>query len=117
MIANGFIVMLYITGGDLKEGRAGELQDWVQENEGTLADTSPPGWTYRGTYFTVHNVGPFDAAVMWEIESYADLDTAREHDDDTYVDLLREAQDFFIAGSTDTIIFREAGDTRIVEPE
>lgn len=109
--------MLYITGADTKEGKAGELQEWVEENEDALAEHSPEGWTYRGSYFTVHNVGPFDAAVMWEIDNYADLDTAREHDDETYVELIREVQDFFIAGSTDTIILREAGDTRIVEPE
>lgn len=109
--------MLYINGGNLKEGKAGELQEWVQANEGTLAETAPDGWTYRGSYFTVHNVGPFDAAVMWEIEDYADLDTARDHENETYLELLREAQDFFMPGSADTIIFREAGDTRIVEPE
>lgn len=109
--------MLYITGGDLKEGRAGEFKEWVQENEEALAESAPDGWTYRGSYFAVHNMGPFDAGVMWEIEKYGDLDTAREHDDETQENLIREAQDFLMSGSGETIILREAGDTHIVEPE
>lgn len=109
--------MLYITGGTVKEGRAGELQAWVEENEAELAASAPDGWTYRGSYFSVHNMGPFDAAVMWEIEKYGDLDTAREHEDETYEGLLREAQDFFTQGSGETLLLREATDTRIVEPE
>lgn len=53
---------------------------------------------------------------MWEIEQYGDLDTAREHDNETHENLIGEIQEFFTEGSGRTILLREASDTRIVEP-
>lgn len=108
--------MLYLSGGDLKEGKAVAFQEWVQDNEDTLAETAPDGWSYRGHYFSVHNFGPFDAAMMWEIENYAALDAARDHDDETQERLIGEMQGFFTEGGGQTMLLREAGDTRIVEP-
>lgn len=109
--------MLYLLGGDLKDGKAAELQDWVEENEETLAETAPPGWTLQGHYFTVFGFGPVDAAVEWQFDEYADLDAAREHDDETHLQLLNEVQDFFVEGTDFAWLLREAGDTRVLEPE
>lgn len=109
--------MLYITGGDLEDGKATEMQNWIAENEETLEATAPEGWTLKGHYFGVHNFAPVDVVSMWEIDQYAALDTARNHDDETYMNLVGELQEFLLEGSGETYLLREAADTKIIDPE
>ncbi|MFQ5871837.1 MAG: hypothetical protein ACE5IB_06740 [Candidatus Geothermarchaeales archaeon] len=109
--------MLYITSGNLKEGRGKEYQAWVKENEELMKKHAPQGWTYRGTYFYVLGFGRYSVAVMWECGKYGDFDTSREHDDETWIRLNEEASDFFTPDPGEAVLLREIGDTRIIEPK
>ena len=109
--------MLYITSGNLKEGKAGAWQEYVQKNEDLFRKHAPPGWTYRGTYFYVLGFGRFSTASLWECTTYGDFDTWREHDDETWMRLNEEAGAFFNNDNGESVLLREAGDTKIIEPE
>ena len=41
-------------GGDIKEGKTYELQEWLQANEDAFADAHPEGSKYLGTYFAIY---------------------------------------------------------------
>src|SRR2546427_100309 len=73
--------MLYMTSFNAKEGRARELQEWVNKNEDVIKKSAPRGWTYRGTYGYVLGFGRFGGAQLWECSKYGDFDTWREHND------------------------------------
>jgi len=109
--------MLYVTFGDIKEGRMREYQDWVKKNEGPLGKHAPRGWIYRGTWGSVFGFGEHDIAQMWEIKNYGDLDAARDHTDATFERLGEEGSEFFLPGSGQSILLREVGDLRITEPK
>jgi hypothetical protein len=109
--------MLHIQSGNLKEGQAREYQEWVGKNEDLFQKHAPPGWTYRGTYFYVLGFGRFSTASMWECTTYSDFDTFREYKDETWNRLIEEGGKFFTDAPGEAVLLREAGDTKIVEPE
>ncbi|MFQ5553057.1 MAG: hypothetical protein ACE5EW_05000, partial [Thermoplasmata archaeon] len=109
--------MLWIQSGNLKEGKARAWQEWVQKNDDLLKKSAPPGWTYRGTYFTVLGFGRFSTTWMWECATYGDFDALREHTDETWQRLSEEAGAFFTEDPGESVLLREAGDTKITEPE
>jgi len=109
--------MLYIMNFNLKEYRHTELQKFIKENEKTLAEHAPKGWKYMGTYFYVLGFGPHNAAQFWECSDYADFDTDRKHDDPTWLELWKQITGFCTPEPTPAWLLREAGDTKIVEPE
>jgi len=109
--------MLVMMNFNLKEHKAREFQRFVKENEKTIADHAPPGWKYRGTYFYVLGFGPYVGAEFWEISDYADFDAFRNHDDPTWLRLMEQSMEFGLAEPTPSWLLREAGDTKITEPE
>lgn len=109
--------MLYVQSGNLKEGRVKEYQTWVKKNEGLMEKHAPKGWIYRGTYGTVFGFGRYDTTTMWEISKYGDLDSSREHQDETFNRLMEEASDFFLTGQGEAMLVREIGDVRVIEPK
>jgi len=107
--------MLYMTSGDIKEGRMKEFQTWTKKNEDLFMKHAPKGWTYRGTYGYVLGFGRYAVATMWECGKYGDFDTWREHRDETWTRLGEEEGDFFIPGEGEAVLLREMGDVRIME--
>lgn len=109
--------MLWLQSGNLRQGQAGKFADWIQKNEDLLKKHAPPGWTYRGDYFYVLGFGRYSVATMWECNSYSDYDALREHDDETWLSLAKEQQKFFTEDIGESVLLREVGDTKILEPE
>ena len=109
--------MLYMTSFNLKENRMGEYQQWIAKNEGLFQKLAPKGWTYKGTYAYVLGFGRYHAAQMWECSTYADFDTWREHDEKEWTDLFQHAMEFGENEAGESVLLREMGDTRIMEPE
>jgi len=111
--------MLYIMNFNLKEYKGREFQRFIKENEKTLAKHAPEGWKYLGTYFYVSGFGPYGGAMLWECSDYADFDTSRKHldEDPTWLDLWKQIMDFWTPEPTPAWLLREAGDTKITEPE
>lgn len=109
--------MLYIMNGNVKEGKMIEYQQWVRKNEDLMKEHTPPGWKYLGTYAYVLGFGHHHIASLWECETYKDFDNWREHNDENWLRILEEAQDFFSTDPVESVLLREIGDTRIVEPK
>ncbi len=109
--------MLWMQSGNLKEGKWRAYQEWIQKNEDLFRKTAPTGWIYRGTYFYVLGFGRYSTSTMWECTTYGDFDTWREHTDETWLRLAEEAGAFFTDDIGESVLLREAGDTKIVEPE
>ena len=107
--------MLYMTSGNIKEGRMKEFQAWTKKNEDLFMKHAPKGWTYRGTYGYVLGFGRYGIASLWECSKYGDFDTWREHRDETWVRLGEETGDFFIQGEGEAVLLREIGDVKIME--
>ncbi len=109
--------MLVIMNFNLKEYKAREYQKWIKENEEALAEHAPKGWRYRGTYFYVLGFGPYTCAQFWEIADYSDFDAFRNHDDPTWLELIEQSMTFGAPEPTPSWLLREAGDTKITEPD
>ena len=109
--------MLYIVNFNLKEYKTKEYQRFIKENEKTVAEHAPKGWKYMGTYFYVLGFGPYTAAQFWECSDYADFDTFRNHDDPIFWKLMEQSMEFGTPEPTLSWLLREAGDTKITEPE
>jgi hypothetical protein len=65
--------MQYVTRYYVKPYKANEFQAWLEENEAAYAENAPEGWTYLGTWGTVHWLGKYDAETRWELDDYASL--------------------------------------------
>lgn len=109
--------MLSIWNFNLKEYKLKEFQKFIKENEKTIAEHAPKGWKYMGTYFYVLGFGPYHAAVIWEFSGYADFDTFRNHGDPIWLKLMEQWMEFGTSEPTPSWLLREAGDTKITEPE
>jgi hypothetical protein len=64
-------------GFDVKKGKSHEFQEWLRENEKTLAQEAPEGWEYIGTYAAVISTEKFagDFRQLWRHHSYGAQDT------------------------------------------
>ena len=109
--------MLYMTNYNIKEGKMKEFQKFVKENEKTLREHAPKGWKFRGVYCYVLGFGPYHAAELWEISSYADFDTFRNHNDPTWLKLMEQSMEFTTTEPSPAWLLREASDTKITEPK
>ena len=107
--------MLYMQSFNVRQGKQKEFQAWVGKNEDLFRKLAPEGWKYRGTYSYVWGFGRFGAAMMWEINKYGDLDTARAHNDPNYNRLWESMDDFTSEQPGESVLLREIGDTRIIE--
>lgn len=65
--------MQYVQRYNLKPGKAGEYRQWLAEHAALLAKEAPPGWTYLGTWFTVHGLGQHQCETRWELTDYSAL--------------------------------------------
>jgi hypothetical protein len=65
--------MQYVARYDIKPWKAEAFRAWLEENEATYADNAMEGWTYLGTWGTVHQLGRFDCETRWELDDYASL--------------------------------------------
>lgn len=62
-------------GSDIKEGKAAEFQEWLEENEKDLANSHPAGARYIGTYFTIYGDRQAGGVQMFvELDSYGTQD-------------------------------------------
>jgi hypothetical protein len=67
-------------GGDLKEGKAHEFQEWLNANEKDMANAHPEGAKYIGTFFSIYSSEKTGGTVhtFVEMDSYGTLDTLAE---------------------------------------
>lgn len=90
-------------GGDLKEGKTREFQEWLRANEKELANSYPDGARYIGTYFTIYaERGTGQVHTFVELESYGTQDllaAAGRDEDSTFAKLVNEIFEFFDASS------------------
>ena len=108
--------MQIIFRGSLKDKQATAYRDWEAKNRKAVQEHAPAGWTYAGTYFTVFGFGKFDVETRWELSSYGALDSARDHEDETWDKLNLAWFEFFeptIPG--ETYLMRSAEDVKILE--
>ena len=85
-------------GGDLKEGKSREFQEWLAANEKDLANSHPPGAKYIGTYFAIFGQkGTGDVHTLIEMDSYGTQDdlAAAGKEDSVYSRLVNEYVSFF----------------------
>lgn len=62
-------------GSDLKEGKAAEFQEWLNDNEKELANAHPAGTRYIGTFFTIYGDRHAGGVQMFvELDSYGAQD-------------------------------------------
>lgn len=109
--------MLYMINYNVKEGKMLEFQKFVKENEKTYREHAPKGWKFLGEYCYVLGFGPYHAVELWEISTYADFDTFRDHNDPTWMKLLEKSMEFQTTEPTPAWLLREVSDTKITEPK
>jgi len=109
--------MLYMQSFNVKEDKMLDFQMWTKKNEDAIRKSAPKGWTYKGTYAYVLGFGRYHAAVMWECAKYGDFDTWRENKDATWMRLYGEMQSLTMDDKGESVLLREIGDTRILEPK
>jgi hypothetical protein len=109
--------MLYMTSGNLKEGKYGEYQAWIKKNAKLMQQHAPKGWKYKGTFGTVLGFGKYDVTEIWEIKDYGDFDKLRNQDDPVSNRLTMESMEFFMPGTGHAQLLREMSDVVIVEPK
>ena len=108
---------MYLQSFNLKEGKMLDFQMWTKKNEAAIQKSAPKGWTYKGTYAYVLGFGRYQAAALWECAKYGDFDIWREHKDATWMRLFGDMQDFVTNDTGESVLLREIGDTRILEPK
>jgi hypothetical protein len=85
-------------GGDVKEGKSQELQDWLRGNENAFADAHPAGTKYLGTYFSIYASDKKGGQIhtFTEMDSYGAQDAyaAASGGDGTFAKLLDELASF-----------------------
>ncbi|MDJ0664255.1 MAG: hypothetical protein QNJ75_06820 [Acidimicrobiia bacterium] len=92
-------------GGDLKEGKMREFQEWLAANEQAIADSHPEGTKYIGTYVAIYShkgVGTVHSFI--ELDSYGAQDAmaaAGLDANSTYGRLMNEYVAFFDQESED----------------
>jgi hypothetical protein len=110
-------MLLWIQNFNIKENRMMEFQKFITDNERTLAKHAPKEWKYMGTYFYALMLGQYTGASFWECSVYADFDAWRNHDDPTWIKLVKQLMGFWTPEPTPATLLREVGDSKIIEPE
>ena len=109
--------VLKITNFNVKENKLKDLQQFVIDNEKTLAAHAPKGWTYQGTYFYVLGFGDYHCAVFWELNDYAAFDAFRDHEDPVFWDLIEQKLAFMTPEPNPAWLLRKVSDTKLTEPK
>ncbi len=85
-------------GGDLKEGKSHEFQEWLRANEKEFANAHPEGARYIGTYFTIYGDRQAGGVQFFvEMDSYGTQDALAAEGgkaDNVYAKLLNELISF-----------------------
>ncbi|MGI9609471.1 MAG: hypothetical protein ACR2NL_04165 [Acidimicrobiia bacterium] len=84
--------MQYIFRYHIHPGRSEEFVAWLGDNEATMAQHTPDGWSYVGTWFTVRGFGSYAAESRWDIANYAALDVG--WGDEVHLGLLQDFMAF-----------------------
>jgi hypothetical protein len=106
--------MQYISRYQLKPLKGTEFQEWLLENESLIAENSPEGWSYLGTWFTVRGFGKFDCETRYEIDDYGALGAG--FGNETYQRLMREWMEFADMTQTgETYLMKSIADVRIMQ--
>ena len=109
--------MLWIQNFNIREGRMGEFQKFINENEKLMTQHAPKGWKYIGTYFYALMLGQYTGASLWECSTYSDFDTWRNHNDATWLKLVGQVMGFYTAEPTPGLLLREVGESIVFWPE
>ncbi len=88
---------IQIFSGEVKTGKFRELKEWLAANEARIAEETPEGAEYMGTYFAAHSSEKSLGGVftLVRMESYGTQDTLAAATDGPYAELLGEFVDFF----------------------
>ena len=65
--------MQYVLRYEILPGKNGEFVSWMRDNEANLAEHTPDGWEYAGTYLTVRGFGSHEVESRWNLDGYAAL--------------------------------------------
>lgn len=84
---------------------------WIEETADARDEHAPDGWTYAGTYVTVHGLGAADVEVRWNLDDYGSLGS---NVDETFADLVRANTRFAIDGSLRASLMRPADEVTII---
>ncbi len=106
--------MQYILRYHLKENQALPYQEWHRNNEAAIAESTPPGWHYLGTWFTVHGFGRFECETRWELDNYNALEPSEPTEE--WLKLFHEQRDFVDQSRPmETALLKSASDVRVIE--
>ena len=97
---------------NVKDGRMQEFIEWVAENEESMRSSAPDGWTYLGTWVTVHGIGTHDVEMRFELADYAALGPDRSNEESNR--LVAELNDFFTAGAGGTALMKTVDDVFVI---
>lgn len=99
--------------GNIRDGKSAEYVEWLRQNAKLMADNTPDGWTYLGTWITVQGLGDYDAEARFEIDDYGALGAG--WGSETYQRLLRENMDF-LEPSFKATLMKSPTDVQVLEP-
>ena len=112
---------LVLNGFDIKKDREAEFQPWLAANEAGIADASPEGVEYIGTFANIFgdddHVGAYRS--VWLLDSYAAMDrfSAAIKEGGTFAELMNElgrfAMDRQDGGSLSSELSRRVTDAAI----
>ena len=96
----------------VKPLRGTEYRQWLLENEPLVAENTPKGWTYLGTWFTVLGFGKYGCETRYEIDDYDALGAG--FGNETYqklilewvefIDLTKEGETYLMKSATDVSV-------------
>lgn len=96
---------------DVESDRMADFVAWLDETAAARNEHAPDGWTYAGTYVTVHGLGAHDVEVRWDLDGYSSLGADV---DETFAALVTAHNDFVIDGTLQASLVRPAGEVVIV---
>lgn len=104
--------MQYVSRFNLKPKVARQYQAWIKEHAQLLKGGGPQGWTYLGTWFTVHGLGKYQCEVRWEIPNYSALEPMSGSDE--YEKAVAEMLDLFVDPQGGEVSLMKSADDVVV---
>ena len=105
--------MQYIIRYNLKPLKATEFREWLLKNESLIAENTPEGWTYLGTWFRVRGFGKYQCESRHEIDDYGAL--GADFGNETYQRLMLEWMEFIdLTQAGETYLMKSSTDISIM---
>ena len=100
--------MLGLGRANLEKGRDEEYAKWILKHIDEYRRLcASHGWYLKGVYRSGFGIGEYDVTWVWEFRKYADIDAFYNIKDPKLDKLMEEEMDFYLPGTSDTIILKE----------